>query len=210
MYNIKLKEGDKIDIHYEPKSDFSDIECQGVLLEKQDYSCTFVMDYEQMFVPKNYSLSFMDASVDRKRIEINNMHEYLKHYLQEPKALSIIEFRRALTLKCSNKITAFNAMYEEIERFKERYKDKPSDILNNVLSIPNKYIIRYIHQNKMMSWRPSLFELQKWKVKLVKDDDPFFIPFVSYRYVRVLKKICPSDKTVANLTSNNVKYSKYV
>lgn len=211
MYNIKLNEGDKVKIYLEPKSDFSEVECDGVLISKEDYSCTFVMDYEQMYIPKSCSLHFMDASVDKKRIYVNNIHEYLHHYLNNPESKDIFEFKKSITNKCNNRLNSFSNMYKEIQTYKAKYKNVPYNSIHNVLSVDSKYIIRYIHQEKYKeNWRPSLFELQKWKVKLYKDNDPFFIPFVSYRYIKVLKKICPTDRVVANLTSNNFKYSKYL
>lgn len=211
MYNIKLNKGDTVKIYVEPKSDFSKLECYGKLIELQeDYSCTFVMDYEQMYLPNVYSLAFMDASVDKKQLFINNIHEYLDYYLKEPTNDDVISFLKNMNSICNNKITSFNDMYNKILKYKEDYKSNNTHILNNVFNVNPKYIVRYLHQKKIKDWRPSLFELQKWKVELINNSDPFFIPFVSYRYITVLKKICPSDKTVANLTSNNIRYSKYV
>lgn len=210
-YNLKLEKNDLVKIYREPKSDISDLESMGILLERsEDFSCSFFMSYEKMY--KDYTdMSSVNMEPDKQQLILNNTYDYLNHYLDKPSNKNVEEFKNLISKKCNRRKDNFNKIYRLVEEQKEKFKDDPTHLINNVFKVDTRYIVRYFRQKYIKNWTPTLFELQKWKVKLVMPDDPFFIPFTAYRYVAVIKESCPTDKTVTEVTNSSdyVKHSKY-
>lgn len=203
MYNTELKPGLIVDILKDPKDDSSRVECQGLLLEDANVKCTFFLDYEKMYKPEHYSTSFMNYG-DLRQIEINNIYEYLHRYLHEPKkGTPIYKFKSDLVDKCSCRIYSYNKIYEVVLNYIIAYEGDNLSSINNVLQIEPKYIVRYIQQTTIKSWNPSLFVLEKWKVKMMNLLDPFYSPFTAYRYIPKLIKISATDEEISSLSNTN-------
>lgn len=211
MYNINLEKNEIVDIYFKPKSDFKVKECEGILLERDDnYTHSFYLDYEKLYDSKG-AKSSLDVQADPIRLKLNNIYSFLDMYLNDPHSNHMKAFKRKCWSLTNSKIKSYNNLFAYIEEQKKEYKkNDPTNVINNIFSIETKYICRYFQQKKLKNWSPSLFELQKWKVRLIDRSDKFFIECNAYRYVSRLIAINPNNSDIVNMTSSSINYTRYV
>jgi hypothetical protein len=212
MYNIELKKGNIVDIYEQPKNENSKIECKAVLVERDlSYSCVYIMDYEQMYKP-NLIKSSLSNKPDIFQIELNNIFEYIQHFFESDN-IEVQVLKNKLKRITNKKIDNYNKLFIFLEKTKAYYKEyKKTHSINNLFAIKTKYIVRYCQQTFIKEWTPTLFELQKWKVKLINPEDPFYIPMMTHRYVcRILiNNATDKDIVLATSSTSSLLYSKYL
>ena len=191
MYNIKLEEGLEVDIYLLPKND-KKYEGRGVLLEKICEGVTFFEDEEQLCSEESQSLVYSNLSRKLTHSEKRNIqiYEYLQN-IKNSDNVVIKAFYKEMQKACTKNINSPSKMLSIIKSYSDKYNNDVG-MIKSVLNLDSRTIIRFFQQTKMKNWRPTLFRLEKWKVKILPADK-FSKEYTTIRWIKVLVSICPSD-----------------
>jgi hypothetical protein len=209
MYNISFEKEDSIDFYADYADEYSyNSDYKIELIEKDNhFSYIHFLDYEKLKTDKVYRPSSLIQTKEKISDLLNNTHEYLELYLSK-KSKSIKEFKEVMIKSCDkNRIDNYNLLFSIVENHKKFYLKNQTDIINNIFKVDSKYIVRYFQQNYYRQWNPTLFELQKWKVKIISPNDKFFIPYTTLKKVGRILINCPSDREISEYTSLNKRFA---
>lgn len=190
-YNIKLTQGQEVEIYLLPKND-EKYEGKAILISKLQDGVTFFEDEEQLCPDNIQLLVYSNLSKKLTKNEKRNIkiYNYLES-LRKSKNNVVVSFFKEMNKSCTKNINSPNKMLQVINSYKEQYKDTVG-VINSLLDIDYKILIKYFQQTKMKSWRPTLYKLEKWKVEIIPKDK-FEKSYITVRWIKVLVSICPSD-----------------
>jgi hypothetical protein len=183
MYNIKLSIGDKLQIRVNENQEDSQPEGVFELLEFVREEQPFYLDYERLYKPSISRSSLVQT--DKTQNKLNDIYEYIDFYLNKDNP-EIRNFKQVVLEASKRKsLCKYNTIYKEIKVFTERFKMRPTHIINNIFNeIPIRYIVRYFEQQND-NWEPSLFVMEKWIVKRIPET-PFDSSYVCSRKIKRL------------------------
>lgn len=202
MINEKLRKGDVVPIYLKAKND-EIFEGMAKLISLVEQGDSFYEDCERLKPPKVYKTSLTSEMTDKqqKNEEIFNI---LEHYFSSNNP-DTIEFWKSLKKLCSRKSGSYNAMFIQVELYKDELFGSAHQLNGMFMQVPTKYIVRYAQQKFIQKWTPTLFRLERWLVE-IQPKDRFSTKHRTTRKIKVLLKISPHENQKAG---DLIRYTTY-
>lgn len=204
-----MRKGDIVSIYLFPRGNEHYLG-EAVLEELIEKGNTFFDDFEQLKKEDIPVKGYLAPYLSETEKENNRIYERLCELFFCSNPL-VKQFYEDLKKECSKNKSSIQAMNSVCQKYRDEYKKsvrKPKTILNE---FDNETIIKFVQQNELKNWSPTLFRLEKWRVRFYEQfkrlsdgrEVLYNTDFVTNKWIRVVEKICPTDKSVIRLTTYN-------
>ena len=209
MYNIKLKPGSIVKIYTDYKNDLK-YEGLARLIKFDKYGDSFYEDFEEIYVDNNIKSS-LKTKLSVRQLESNNRYDNLIKFFESMNPV-IRSFKEEMRKACNKKITSYDKMMEVYYKYKGIAQNNRTSSLNILFDLVDHVtLIRFFQQRYIKDWKPTLFISERWLVEFLPQYDEennilFYSEFRTYRYIKKVSKICPSEEAK---TDDLVRFTTY-
>ena len=192
-FKDSYNQGDIVEVFTEPKNQYSKIEGKFELLKFLEYGNTYYLDYEKLENQEKINSSSLTRK-DKSKERFNKLYKLLDLYFNSTNPI-VQDLSRNLKKKTKPTYKSYADMHQYLSLFRKQHSNiNDTHFINNILSIDNEYIVRYFHQKYIRDWKPTLYRLERWTVKLVPESS-FDIAYVCNRWIPTIYSICANEKS---------------